>query len=174
MTAPAVALGRFWSGCVLGAGLGIWYDFLRPPRGKHTALCDLLFLIGALWCFLILGFQVCGGDLRLGYTSGLFLGGLAWEWSLGRLMSPLFASIWQVIGRIWRIICLPMKKISIFAKFLFASAKKWVTIKCNNRRRTRRTSGGHHHGRNHKSLPQCSGNTAHPCHCFSLCTFKRI
>ena len=56
MTAPALAAQRFGSACLLGVGLGIWYGFLRPLRPRRTALSDGLFLAGAAWAWLELGF----------------------------------------------------------------------------------------------------------------------
>ena len=44
MTPPALALQRFGAACLLGVGLGLWYDFLRPLRPRNTALSDLVFL----------------------------------------------------------------------------------------------------------------------------------
>ena len=147
MTAPAVAFSRFLRGCGLGAALGLWYGFLRPFRRRHTALGDGLFLLGVAWAWLYLGFAVCGGDLRLGQDLGLPVGGFLWEWILGRRLWGIFDRMWGQLGKIWGLIWLPLKKIWIFAKFLFASGEKWVTIKCNNRRTKRRVAGGRRHGR---------------------------
>ena len=47
MTAPALAAERFGIGCLLGAGLGLWYAFLRPLRRRRTGFADVLFLLGA-------------------------------------------------------------------------------------------------------------------------------
>ena len=77
MNPPALALQRFGAGCLLGVGLGLWYCFLRPLRPKHTALSDLLFLLGLGWAWLYLAFPVCDGDLRAGYSAALGVGWLA-------------------------------------------------------------------------------------------------
>ena len=79
MTAPALAAGRFLAACGIGALLGLFYGFLRPLRPRLTHLCDLLFVIAAFFGWLYLGFGVCLGDLRLGYTAGLAAGGFLWE-----------------------------------------------------------------------------------------------
>ena len=110
MTAPETALRRFALSCLLGVGLGIWYGFLRPLRPRRTALSDGLFLAGAAWAWLELGFRICGGDLRLGYAAGLPLGGLLWEVTLGRPLRPLFSGFWMLWGRLMGFVILPAKK----------------------------------------------------------------
>ena len=73
MTAPALAFRHFCTACLLGVLLGVYYGFLRPLRPRFTTLSDLLFVLGAGWVWLYLGFAVCRGDLRLGYFAGLFV-----------------------------------------------------------------------------------------------------
>ena len=50
MTEPSVSALRFGIGLLLGAALGLGFDFLRPMRPRF--LGDLLFcgLMGAVWC----------------------------------------------------------------------------------------------------------------------------
>ena len=76
MTPPALALQRFGAACLLGVGLGLWYDFLRPLRPRNTALSDLVFLAVTGWVWLFLALRVCSGDLRVGYSAGRAVGGL--------------------------------------------------------------------------------------------------
>ena len=142
MTAPQDAAGRFLWACLLGLGLGAWYDFLRPLRPRRTLISDALFLAGAGWAWVYLGFGVCGGDLRLGYAGGLFAGGLLWEWTLGLAFRRVFSCFWQLVAGIYHKITLPAKKLSVKVKKLFASGEKWVTIYWNNRRQVRRAPGG--------------------------------
>jgi hypothetical protein len=89
MNGPAEDARRFLLGCLLGAGLGFVYGFLRPPRKKHPHLSDLCFSVAAVWAWLQLSFGVCDGDLRLWYTAGLGLGAVAWEVTFGRLLRPV-------------------------------------------------------------------------------------
>jgi hypothetical protein len=153
LTPPETAVWRFAAACVLGAVLGAWYGFLRPLRPKMTALSDSLFVLGSIWAFLQLGFGVCQGDIRLGYTAGLAVGGICFDKSIGLLLRPVFSGFWKLLGGIWQVLTLPLKKFFEIAKKLFAYVKKWVTIKWNNRRHNRRESGGVTHGRNQKFLP---------------------
>ena len=146
MTGPALDGWRFLWGCGIGAVLGLWYGFLRPLRPKHTLLSDLLFLPALIYAWLYLSFAICRGDIRLGYTMGLLLGALIWEWTVGRWIRPMFQGFWRLISIIWNsilgILKKIFKKIRKNAKILFALWKKWFTIIETNRRTTRRKHGG--------------------------------
>ena len=109
MTPPVQAAYRFAAACLLGLGLGAWYDFLRGLRPRHTLLSDGVFLLGCLWAWVYLGFGICGGDLRLGYLAGLVCGGLAWEFTLGRLLRPVFRLFWTGLSKIWGTLTTPGK-----------------------------------------------------------------
>lgn len=98
MISPALAWGQFLTACLLGAGLGLVYDFLRPLRPRFTALSDLLFLGVLGYTLVYLFFGVCRGDIRGGYALGLAAGGFCWEWTLGRIFSPVFAGFWKGLG----------------------------------------------------------------------------
>jgi hypothetical protein len=148
MTPPALAAWRFAAACLYGTGLGVIYSFLRPLRPKRTALADGLFLLAFLFAWLELGFRICKGDLRIGYTAGLLTGIFIWELTLGKLMKPVFSGFWKGIASILEWILYPMKKflqkIYKILKFIFASLKKWVTILWNNCRSMRHRTGGPH------------------------------
>ncbi|MBQ8769290.1 MAG: hypothetical protein IJZ15_06580 [Oscillospiraceae bacterium] len=111
--------------------LGFVYDFLRPLRPKLTAIADLLFLAALAAGWVYLGFGVCRGDLRFGYTAGLGMGILFWELTATRLLRRAFAYFWR-----------PFQKFFAFfiknAKKLFATGRKKVTINCTLHRRRRR------------------------------------
>ena len=117
MTPPSVALERLGMGCLLGLVLGLWYDVLRPPRRRFVHLCDGLFLLGFGWAFLIQGFEVCRGDLRLGYLAGLPAGIFLWEGTLGRVTRPVFFRIWQIVAGIWECFLFPLKKFRFLQNF---------------------------------------------------------
>ena len=115
MTAPAIAARRFLISCLLGAALGLYYGFLRPLRPRHTVLADGLFLLGGAGVWVYLGFGVCGGDLRLGYTLGLLAGGILWESGPGAFLRPVFDRFWGFVRRTVHFFVLPGKKILHFA-----------------------------------------------------------
>ncbi len=126
---PEIAAGRFFRGILLGLGLGLWYGFLRPLGHRHRHLADGLFVLGLLPVSIYFAFAVCEGDLNLGYFSGLLVGGVLWEWTVGRFLRPLWRGFWRIIGRFFRFFKKFFQKILYFLKKLFASAKKWSTIK---------------------------------------------
>ncbi len=111
MTPPAISLERFAWACLLGAGLGGLYGFLRPLRRRHPWLSDGLLLLGVGWVWLYLALAVCGGDLRLGYSAGLLVGAFAWEMTVGRLLQGIFRLFWQAVGRILGLAGWPVKKL---------------------------------------------------------------
>ena len=97
MTAPALAAHRFVCCCLLGAALGVYYEFLRPLRPRYTLAADTLFLMGCVWVWLIMSFRVCRGDLRLGYSAGLLAGGIVWDLAFGSLIAPIFSGFWKFV-----------------------------------------------------------------------------
>ena len=130
MTAPAQTALRFALGCLLGAGLGLLYGFLRPLRPRRTALADSLFVAAALAAWVYLSFGICRGDVRPGYTAALGLGALLWEATAGRPLRRVFQGFWQLLGSIFSLITLPFrkifKKIRIFSKKYLHLRKKGV------------------------------------------------
>lgn len=117
-------------GLLLGAGLGLFYGFLRDFRPRW--LGDLLFVTALFWIWIYLGFGLCGGDLRLAYSACLLAGIFLWEGTFGRFLRPVFSTFWKGVSRAFLWIWLPYKKFwkkaGNFIKFLFARSKKWVTI----------------------------------------------
>lgn len=128
MTDPVLDARRFGIACLFGLGLGLYYGFLRPLRPKHTVLSDLLFLPAMFYSWLYLSFAVCQGDIRLGYSIGLLVGALVFQWTGGRWLRPVFRSFWQGIGKIYRHIFNFLKKFlkktQKIAFFLFPRRKK--------------------------------------------------
>ena len=96
MTPPEAAAGRFAAAWILGVGLGILYAFLGPPRRHCLHLTDAVFLSAMAVAWIYLGFGICGGDLRLGYTAGLFGGTILGALSLGKLLQPIFCLFWKI------------------------------------------------------------------------------
>lgn len=151
MTGPAQDGYRLLCALLLGAGLGIFYGFLRPLRPRHTVLSDLLFLPAMGYAWLYLGFAVCRGDIRLGYCMGLILGGCIWEFTLGRWLRPVFFGFWHGISRIlhgfWVFCKKILKKFRKIVNFLFSRREKWFTIRNTHRRKRRRETGGMDRGK---------------------------
>ena len=125
---PSEALRHFSLAFLLGVPLGVYYGFLRPLRPRYALLSDLLFLPALVYAWLLLCFGVCRGDLRLGCCSGLFLGAVAWEGTVGKLLRPVFTWFWGLLASFWRLLCRPFswfgKNLRIFLNFLLLTAKK--------------------------------------------------
>ena len=124
MTAPALAAHRFVCCCLLGAALGVYYEFLRPLRPRHTLAADALFLTGCVWVWLIMSFRVCRGDLRLGYSVGLLAGGIVWDLAFGSLIAPIFSGFWKFVRAILGFALLPAKKIFRICKNFICICEK--------------------------------------------------
>ena len=123
---PQIAAARLGWSLLLGALVGVTGDFLKP-LGRRT---DPLLMLVFGWAWLYLNFAVCRGDIRMGCMLALLAGWGLWELGPGRLVQPVFDRFWKTLAAIFRFFLAPLKKISDFAKILFASGQKWVTIKC--------------------------------------------
>ena len=95
---PWLHLGQ---GLLLGGGLGLLYGFLRPFRPRW--LGDLLFIIALFWAWIYLGFALCRGDIRMGYSLCLPLGAFLWECSFGRWLDPAFSVFWDGFYGVFRV-----------------------------------------------------------------------
>ncbi|MBE6926285.1 MAG: hypothetical protein E7461_05510 [Ruminococcaceae bacterium] len=128
MTQTSLLFSRFLIACLLGGGLGIFYDLLTvfPRCLRH--LTDGIFVLALFACGLYLGFQICEGDLRLSYSAGLFAGFLLWHNTLGSLLRRVISRISRFLGgifsQIWMICKKTAKNISVFCKKTFAIVKK--------------------------------------------------
>ena len=123
---PAAAAHRLLCSVLLGAALGVYYDFLQPPGKKHRHLMDLVFSLGAVWVWLYHSFAVCRGDIRLICLLGMGAGLIVWEITAGKWLQSVWDLFWTVFARLWDFVWFPWKKFLDFAKILFASAEKWV------------------------------------------------
>ena len=121
---------------------------------------DLLFSLAAVWIWLYHSFAVCRGDIRTVYLFGMMSGGFLWEKTAGRCLIPVFFGFWKILGRLFRIFLFPLKKILEFAKILFASGEKWVTIVCtkilNSQRKRRKES----HGKKKHPAQKCESGSS--------------
>lgn len=123
------------AGCALlmGGGLGILWDFLRPLSGVRRTAADFLFILGAAWALCVLNFGVCGGDLRLACALVSVPGFCLEQAALSGLTAPVFYGFWSILARLGGLILWIPKKFFKIAKNVFASAGKWVTIGRKNR-----------------------------------------
>lgn len=128
MTPPALLFSRFLIACLLGGGLGIFYDILTPFPRFLRPLTDGFFIIGLFVCGIYLGFGICEGDLRPAYSTGLFVGFLIWRNTFGRLLRPLLSLIFGflscIFGKFWMVCRKISKNIFGFCKKTFAIVKK--------------------------------------------------
>ena len=139
MIPPAQAAHRLLLSCLIGLGLGLAYDFCHSQRHKH--LGDLMFLPALFYGWLILGFSVCQGDLRMGYWTGLGIGFLLWRQTFGRLIRPVFGIFWKIISLPFGLSKKIFAKLRFFLKNLLASGKKSSTI---NKLKTPQKKGVRH------------------------------
>ena len=116
MTAPETGIRRLLLSFLLGAALGLIYGFLRPLRRRMPLAGEGLFLLCAGWIWLIWGFGVCRGDLRMGGFLGMAAAGILWETTAGKLLRPVFGGFWQAMEEIWGILLLPVKNFPILQK----------------------------------------------------------
>ena len=117
---PAEGIRFFGAALVIGAVLGLCYGLLRPFRPRW--LGDFIFVCLAFYGFLYLSFAVCRGDIRLGYTFGLLIGGIAFDCTLGRVIRKPIACIYRFIFENF------FKKPIGFFKNLLAKRKKQSKI----------------------------------------------
>jgi len=117
---------------LMGCGLGLVYGFLQPLRPRWFS--DLLFLWVLFAAWFYLGFALCGGDLRFAYSASLVAGLCLWNFTFGQWLHPVFSGFWKSFWGLVYLISLPFKKtygkMRKIRNFLFATGKKWVTIKC--------------------------------------------
>ena len=91
MNPPSIAAYRLLCAILLGIALGVFYGFLRPLGRRHRQITDLLFILALYPVWIFFAFGIAGGDLRFGYTLGLFGGVVLWETTFGKWLQPVFA-----------------------------------------------------------------------------------
>ena len=100
MTAVAVSAGQAAAALLMGMGLGMVYELLRPLRPRFTALGDGLFVAAVWYAWLHLAFGVCGGDIRAAQAAGLLLGALAFRLTAGKPLQRVIAASVAGIGKL--------------------------------------------------------------------------
>lgn len=121
MNPPALLFYRFLISCALGVGLGILYDLTSSLPRLLRHLGDFLFVLVLFIVGIYLGFGVCRGDLRPVYSAGLFLGLLAWHYTVGKLFRQFFTWVFRTIRKPFSIFWSKLKKT---AKFIHIFSKK--------------------------------------------------
>ena len=147
----------FGQSILLGLGLALLYDLLRPlrRRGRRlTALLDGAFCLAAGLTLLLFALRRGAGELRLYCLLGA-MGGAVLQFAC---FSPLLAPLWdfwaQTAEAAVRLALLPLrwlgrgiKKVEKFRKNLFYFWRKWFTIrKIGAVAHRRRPKGGKKHG----------------------------
>jgi cell division protein FtsB len=150
----ATQLAAACKGLLLGASLGLAYDWLRMLRrirpGRLLALlADGAFCLGGLWLLMSLALSA-GGELRLYLILAAGLGGALYFVLFGALLRPLWGFWLGAAAGTLRVLRLPleqfvilMKKARKKAKRLFYFWHKYVIIIVQQRKipRPRRRSG---------------------------------
>lgn len=108
MTGPALAARQILLSLLLGGLAGIVYGFLRPARPRLLADSIFAIVLGVLWVYLEFG--ICGGDLRLLHTAGLFLGAVGFHCTVGKSLIPVYSAFWKGIFRVFSAIFVCFKK----------------------------------------------------------------
>lgn len=128
MSSPTIVFSQFLTACLLGVGLGVFYDLTASLPRVLRHLGDGIFILGLFACGIYLGFGVCDGDLRPIYSFGLLLGVLCWHYTLGRvvrfLFSKLFRSIFSFFSGIFHFLKKIFRFLSLFFKKTFAIREK--------------------------------------------------
>ena len=121
----------FFLSCLLGAGLGVIYDFIRVFRNtvKHNRIVifieDFLYASFFGFSFFLFGTDLTGG-IRAFVLLGMFAGCLIERVGLGNWVVKLFS---KVSGFIWNILLSPIR--GFFAK-IFSLINKRIVKKYLN------------------------------------------
>ena len=103
--------------CAGGAGLGMFYDLLRPIRRRGgDTLWDLLFCVCAAGLAFLLAMRAESGTLGTGEIASCLVGLLLYLWLLSPLLFPVFEKSVETIG-------------VFFKKAQFLAKKVWTWIK---------------------------------------------
>ena len=142
---------RFGQSILLGLGLALLYDLLRPlrRRGRRlTALLDGAFCLAAGLTLLLFALRRGAGELRLYCLLGA-IGGAALQFTC---FSPLLAPVWdfwaQTAEAAVGLALLPvrllgrgLKKVEKFRENLFYFWRKWFTIRKGGRSMAKAAKG---------------------------------
>lgn len=117
---------------LLGMGLGLAYDLLRPPRRRCgpllAGLLDLLFALFAAGTALLCTLKAAGDGGA--WMWGFLLAGFLFYFSaLSPLLLPLLELLFQVISNMIQLFKNFEKNLTKSAKKIFPKAKDWIIMK---------------------------------------------
>lgn len=111
---PVAIAGRTVRCLLWGCTVGGASDLLHPLGWRHSRLADGVWCLWIGWCWLVVHFSVCRGDIRLGYWCALWAGAVAWRHLISPILRPKWLSLWQ---RLERIVLKPFVCIKNFTKY---------------------------------------------------------
>lgn len=117
----------------LGAGLGLLYDLLRPPRRRSgpvlAAALDLLYGLGAGGA--VFAFAMGAGDGRLGLweLTAALLGFLFYLHALSPALFPLLELPFRMMENTIRSCKKIGEKLAVSAKKFFPNVREWIIMK---------------------------------------------
>ena len=118
---------------LLGMGLGLLYDLLRPPRraagAKAAALLDLLFAALALTAAFLTAMGAAEGRLDLWELTAELLGFLFYLQVLSPAILPLTERSFRVIQNTIRSLKKLVENLGKTAKKYFPNWKDWIIMK---------------------------------------------
>ncbi len=118
---------------LLGVGLGLAYDLLRPPRRRlgpiPAVLLDLLFSFCAGTAAFLYAVQAPAGQLGLWELAAALLGFLFYLHALSPVVLPALELPYRVMEKIMRSCKKVLKKLKISAKKIFPNVREWIIMK---------------------------------------------
>ena len=118
---------------LLGMGLGLLYDLLRPPRRRvgrlPAALLDLFFALFTGAAAFLNALASSGGRLGLWELTCTLAGFLFYLWALSPLLLPVLELPFRVISDTIRLFKNLEKKMGKTAKKIFSILKEWIIMR---------------------------------------------
>lgn len=118
---------------LLGMGLGLLYDMLRPPRRAAKALggalLDLAFALFALTAVFLGTMGAAGGRLGLWELTANLLGFLFYLYVLSPVILPLSENAYRVMQNTIRSLKKLLVNLEKTAKKYFPKLKDWIIMK---------------------------------------------
>ena len=130
---PSTQVLALLSSLLLGSGLGLAYDLLRPPRragGRGTGtVLDLLFALLAGAAAFLKAMGQAEGHLGLWELTAVGLGFLLYLYALSPLLLPLLERWYHMMFNTIRLFKKIEKNLGKTAKKIFPNLKEWIIMK---------------------------------------------